>query len=126
MLVVVVLHALLFFGMLSFCISGLLFSCHRHSILTSQTREGLHQLIVLSWRLLSIAFAFPSPASAIVLSGHFLPAGGFLPYAPSPYFCHNLILLSRPPWEAYSSSLKFAGRYGDLETQTRPICLSDS
>ena len=48
----------------------------------------------------------------MVLSGHFLPTGGFLPYAPSPYF------LSQPAFikatlGAGSSSLKFAGRYGD-------------
>ena len=51
-------------------------SCHRHSILASQAREGLHQFWALPWVLL-IAFSFSSTASAMVLSGHFLPVGVF-------------------------------------------------
>ena len=50
--------------------------CHRHSILASQAREGLHQFWALPWVLL-IAFSFSSTASAMVLSGHFLPVGVF-------------------------------------------------
>ena len=48
------------------------FPCHRHSILASEAREDLHQLWALLW-LLSIAFAFPSPASATILSKRFYP-----------------------------------------------------
>ena len=50
--------------------------CHWHSTLASQTREGLHQLWALP-RLLLIAFSFSSTASAMVLSGHFLPTSVF-------------------------------------------------
>ena len=50
--------------------------CHQHSTLVSQAREGLKQLWALP-RLLLIAFAFSSTASATVLSGRFLPTGVF-------------------------------------------------
>ena len=43
-------------------------------------------------------FRYLLTASATVLSGHFLPTGIFLPYAPSQHFWHNLHL-SRLPWE---------------------------
>ena len=49
----------------------------------------------------------------------------FLPYAPSRYFWHNL-LLSRPPWETEVPPWRLQGFILILETQTRPICLFDS
>ena len=52
------------------------FPCHRHSTLAFQARESFHQLWALAWLLL-IAFAFPSIASATVLSGRFLPTDVF-------------------------------------------------
>ena len=91
--------------------------CHRHSTLASQTRESLHQLWALPW-LLSIAFSFPSTASATVLSGHFLPTGVFyltlLPdiFGTFPTFWHNL-LLSRFHWHRAATFLKVAGLHID-------------
>ena len=44
--------------------------CHRHSILASQAREGLHQIWAPPWLLL-IAFAFSSTADAMILGAFF-------------------------------------------------------
>ena len=49
----------------------------------------------------------------------------FLPYAPSWYFWHNL-LLSRLPWEPAVIPWNLQGFILILKTQTRPICLFDS
>ena len=49
----------------------------------------------------------------------------FLPYAPSRYFWHNL-LLSRLPWEPAVIPWNLQGFILILKTQTRPICLFDS
>ena len=48
----------------------------------------------------------------------------FLPYAPSQYFWHNL-LLSRLLWEPAVIPWKVQGFILILETQTRTICLFD-
>ena len=106
--------------------------CHRHSTLASQTRdEGLHQLWALP-RLLLIAFSFSSTASAMVLSGRFLPTAVFyLTLLPDILgtsqhlgttcfhqdFAGSWQLLS---WKLQGFMLMI------LETQTRPICLFDS
>ena len=62
------------------------FPCHRHSTLTSQTREGLHQL----WALYPGYFRLLSFCQ--VLRGCFLPTGGFY-LAPLPHilarFCDS-------------------------------------
>ena len=57
-------------------ISRLPLPCHRHSLLASQAREGLHQLLALPQLLFSV-FSFSSTASATVLRGRFLPTGVF-------------------------------------------------
>ena len=114
----------------SFCcccssfISRLLLPCHQHSTLASQAREGLHQLWALP-RLLLIAFAFSSTASATVLSGRFLPTGVFYLTLLHRHFWLNL-RLSRPPWEPAVLPWSLQGFILILETQTRPICLFDS
>ena len=80
---VLLLLLLIIFDLLMFFIVLLLFiyfqatlPCHRHSMLASQAREGIHQLWALP-RLLLIAFSFSSTVSATNLMGHCLPAGIF-------------------------------------------------
>ena len=118
-LVVVGFHLLLFFIHCCFYISGLLIPCHLHSALASQAREGLNQLWALPWPL-SIAFAF-----ATVLSGHFLPTGIFYLIL-LPHICWYNLLLSRLPWEPVVLPWSLQDIMLILETQIRPICLSDS
>ena len=79
----------------------------------------IHNTFILTFPGPSFSFT----ASATVLSGHFLRR--FLPYAPSPHFCHNL-LLSRPPWELAIPFWNLQGFMLILETQTWPICSFDS
>ena len=86
MLVVFFFHSLRFLWswLLLFLRSWATFSCHQHSTLASQAREGLHQLWALPWLLL-IALLFRNifTASATVLIGIFLPTGVFyLPLLP--------------------------------------------
>ena len=97
MLVVVILHSLLFFIHWCFYIS--------------EAREGLHQLWALPW-LLSIAFAFPSTASATVLNGAFFTHRRFLPYAPSPIFLTQPAFI-KTSLRAGNSFLEFAGLHAD-------------
>ena len=70
-------------------------------------------------------FRYLLTAWATVLSGHFLPTGVFLPYAPSYHFWHNL-RLSRLPWEPAVIPWNLQGFILILKTQTHPICLFDS
>ena len=119
---VVYLHLSMFFILLLYLhlISRLPLPCHRHSLLASQAREGLHQLLALPQLLFSV-FSFSSTASATVLRGHFLPTGVFyltlLPdiFGTFPTFWHNL-LLSRFYWDPAVTFLKVPGL----------ICLFDS
>ena len=104
--------------------------CHWHSTLASQTCEVLHQLWALPWLLL-IPFSFSSTASAMVLSGRFLPTAVF-------YLTLLLDILGTSQhfgttcfhqgfagsWQLLSWKLQ--GFMLILETQTRPICLFDS
>ena len=82
---------LLFFPHWRFLRFRATFSCHRHSTLASQTREGLHQLWALRW-LISVTllsarlFRHRFTASATVLSGHFFTYWRFLPYASHRHF----------------------------------------
>ena len=75
---VVYLHLSMFFILLLYLhlFSRLPLPCHRHFLLVSQAREGLHQLLALP-QLLFSAFSFSSTASATVLRGHFLTTGVF-------------------------------------------------
>ena len=60
-------------------------SFHFQATMPCYACEGLHQLWALP-RLLLIAFAFSSTASATVLSGDFFTHRRFLPYTSSPTF----------------------------------------
>ena len=105
------IHFLFFILLLFFIHFQATLPCQQHSTLSSQDREGLHQLWALPWLLL-IAFAFSSTVSSTVLSGHFLPTGVFLPYALSlKFFIHPAFI--KPSLVAGSSSLKFAGLHAD-------------
>ena len=90
-MLLVVLDSLLFlrYWLLLFLRFQATFPCYPHSALVSQTRAGLHQLWTLSW-LLSIALLFRHIFTASTRR--------FLPYGPSLYSCHNL-LLSRLLWK---------------------------
>ena len=94
--------------------------CFRYSTLSSQVREGLHQLWALPWLLL-IAFAFSSTAGDMVLSRHFLPTGVFLPCAPSPTFLTQPAII-KASLGARSSSLMFSGLHADPRN-TDPVHL---
>ena len=109
----------------SFCISGLLFSCHRHSILTFQTREGFHQLIVLFLATFD-CFCFSISRERYGFEWALFTHRRFFTLMLIPHiFCHNL-LLSRPPWEPTVPPWSLQGVMAILETQTRLTCLFDS
>ena len=113
-------------------------SCHQHSTLASQTREGLHQLWALP-QLLFIASSFSSTVSVTVLSGHFLPTGIFylllLPniFGTFPTFWHIPDILAQPAFIrvllGVSSSFLESCRASYWSSKHRPgpsVCLIHS
>ena len=137
--VVVVLHLSSFVDVFHFVGVVSLFDfqatlpCHRHSILASQTLEGLHQLWALPW-LLSIAFFFHLPRALRFWVGIFSPQVFFTLHSfptflaqPNifgtfPTFCHNL-LLSRFYWEPAATFLKVSGLHTDPRNTDPPLLL---